>query len=63
MRRTAIRRSRDYSFVVQISEHVERLVNLLKRDEGPDTAKDGEDLINAAKVEESDDEDSKIEEI
>ncbi|KAH9893547.1 DUF383-domain-containing protein [Cubamyces lactineus] len=49
--------------VEKISEHVERLVNLLKRDEGPDTAKDGEDIINAAKVEESDDEDSKIEEI
>ncbi|KAI0357988.1 DUF383-domain-containing protein [Trametes cingulata] len=49
--------------VDKISEEVERLVNLLKRDEGPDTEKDGEDIIAAAKVEESDDEDSKIEEI
>ncbi|KAI0642083.1 DUF383-domain-containing protein [Trametes meyenii] len=49
--------------VEKISEHVERLVNLLKRDEGPETANDGEHLIPAAKTEESDDEDSRIEEI
>ncbi|KAI0832011.1 DUF383-domain-containing protein [Trametes gibbosa] len=49
--------------VEKISEHVERLVNLLKRDEGPDTAKDGHEIITAARVEESDDEDCRIEEI
>ncbi|KAI0630607.1 DUF383-domain-containing protein [Trametes polyzona] len=49
--------------VEKIAEHVERLVNLLKRDEGPETAKDGEDVTAAAKVEESDDEDCRIEEI
>ncbi|EIW59819.1 DUF383-domain-containing protein [Trametes versicolor FP-101664 SS1] len=49
--------------VDKISEEVERLVNYLKRYEGLQTAKDGEELINAAKVEESDDEDSKIEEV
>lgn len=38
-------------------------MNYLKRYEGLQTAKDGEELINAAKVEESDDEDSKIEEV
>ena len=47
----------------QVSEHVERLVNLLKRDEGPETQKDGLELTEAAKVEEPDDEDSRIEEI
>lgn len=47
----------------QISDHVERLVNLLKRDEGPQTRKDGEEIVAAATVEESDDEDMKIEEI
>ncbi|KAI8985535.1 DUF383-domain-containing protein [Trametes punicea] len=49
--------------VEKISEHVERLVNLLKRDEGPETTKDGEELMHAAEVEQSDDEDSRIEEI
>ncbi len=39
-------------------------MNYIKRYEGLQTAKDGEELINAAKVEEnSDDEDSKIEEV
>ncbi|KAL7280325.1 hypothetical protein ACG7TL_005242 [Trametes sanguinea] len=49
--------------VEKVSEHVERLVNLLKRDEGPQTLKDGEDIIKEVVVEESEDEDSKIEEI
>lgn len=38
-------------------------MNLLKRDEGPQTRKDGEEIVAAATVEESDDEDMKIEEI
>ncbi|CDO69660.1 hypothetical protein BN946_scf184851.g48 [Trametes cinnabarina] len=49
--------------VEKVSEHVERLVNLLKRDEGPQTLKDGEDIIKEVIVEESEDEDSRIEEI
>ncbi|KAI9067968.1 DUF383-domain-containing protein [Trametes sanguinea] len=49
--------------VEKVSEHVERLVNLLKRDEGPQTLKDGEEIIKEVIVEESDDEDSKIEEL
>ncbi|PCH44447.1 DUF383-domain-containing protein [Wolfiporia cocos MD-104 SS10] len=54
--------------VDKISEHVERLVNFLKREEGPETAADDDSSVNEAplesKVEEmSDDEDSKIEEI
>ncbi|KAI0766657.1 DUF383-domain-containing protein [Trametes elegans] len=49
--------------VEKVSEHVERLVNLLKRDEGPETQKDGVELTEAAKFAESDDEDSRIEEI
>lgn len=46
----------------QISEHVERLVNFLKRPEGPGTE---DDAPSAAieNVEEEDDEDSRIEEI
>ena len=46
-----------------MSEHVERLVNLLKRDEGRDTVKDGEDLHALPTRDESDDEDSRIEEL
>ncbi|KAH9857266.1 DUF383-domain-containing protein [Lenzites betulinus] len=49
--------------VEKIIDHVERLVNLLKRDEGLDSAKDGHEIIAAATVEESDDEDSRIEEL
>ncbi|THH15754.1 hypothetical protein EW146_g4786 [Bondarzewia mesenterica] len=44
-----------------ISEHVERLVNILKRDEGPETADDGQIEELTADVE--DDEDGKIEEV
>ncbi|KAI0027039.1 cytoplasmic protein [Vararia minispora EC-137] len=43
----------------KVSEHVERLVNLIKRDEGPETIHDG--IIETAGDE--DDEDSKIEEV
>jgi len=52
--------------VDKISEHIERLVNLLKSAEGPDTADDSGDIStvgSSAKVEEEDDEDSRIEEI
>ena len=42
---------------MQVSEHVERLVNLLKRDEGADTVNDGEDLLAKPTEDESDDED------
>ena len=47
----------------QVAEHVLRLVNLLKRDEGNDTVHDGTDLHSVSAREESDDEDSKIEEL
>lgn len=52
-----------------MAEHVERLVNFLKRDEGHDTKVDDPDVITAAVAiakpheEEEDDEDSRIEEI
>ncbi|KAI0305999.1 hypothetical protein B0F90DRAFT_1874081 [Multifurca ochricompacta] len=42
-----------------VSEHVERLVNLLKREEGPETEKDPQ----VEETEEEDDEDLRIEEI
>ncbi|KAI0272436.1 DUF383-domain-containing protein [Gloeopeniophorella convolvens] len=42
-----------------VSEHVERLVNLLKRDEGPDTAQN----LRVEEIDEDDDEDTRIEEI
>ena len=48
---------------VKVSEHVERLVNLLKRDEGKESVKDGEDLHSLPTRDESDDEDSRIEEL
>ena len=47
----------------QVAEHVLRLVNLLKREEGTDTIHDGADISAAATHEDSDDEDSKIEEL
>ncbi|KAI1793475.1 hypothetical protein LXA43DRAFT_971824 [Ganoderma leucocontextum] len=49
--------------VVDVAEHVLRLVNLLKRDEGNDTVHDGTHLHSAPTRGESDDEDSKIEEL
>ncbi|RPD64167.1 DUF383-domain-containing protein [Lentinus tigrinus ALCF2SS1-7] len=49
--------------VDKVSEHVERLVNLLKRDETKETAQDGADLHLGADNDESDDGDSRIEEI
>ncbi|GBE86618.1 Protein HGH1 homolog [Sparassis crispa] len=53
--------------VDEVSEHVERLVNLLKRDEGPDTAQGGQipALESSARINEvdDDDEDNRIEEI
>ncbi|KAH9940891.1 DUF383-domain-containing protein [Epithele typhae] len=48
--------------VERVAEHVERLVNILKRDEGKDTVRDGEDL-DAMSRKEEDDEDSRIEEL
>ena len=48
---------------LQVTEHVLRLVNLLKREGGTDTIHDGADISAAAAHEESDDEDSKIEEL
>lgn len=42
-----------------VSEHVERLVNLLKRAEGPETAQD----IQVEEIEEEDDADLRIEEV
>lgn len=54
----------DHLVHMQVAEHVERLVNLLKRDEGKDTVYDGEDVLaSSAQEPESDDEDSKIEEL
>ena len=47
----------------QVAEHVLRLVNLLKREEGTDTIHDGADISATATHEDSDDEDSKIEEL
>ncbi|OCH96344.1 DUF383-domain-containing protein [Obba rivulosa] len=54
--------------VEKISEHIERLVNFLKRDEGPDTGDDNIDFSEESTSEtkkslESDDEDNIIEEI
>lgn len=59
--------------VDKVAEHVERLVNFLKRDEGSDTKHDDETSIAAAvsgpagahaeEDEEDEDEDSRIEEI
>ncbi|TFK88418.1 DUF383-domain-containing protein [Polyporus arcularius HHB13444] len=49
--------------VDKISEHVERLVNLLKQSETKETMQDGADLHLDADNRESDDEDGKIEEI
>ncbi|KAI0695330.1 hypothetical protein C8T65DRAFT_46549 [Cerioporus squamosus] len=49
--------------VDKISEHVERLVNLLKQTETKETMQDGADLHLGADNDESEDEDSKIEEL
>ncbi|KAI0743814.1 hypothetical protein C8Q80DRAFT_1272453 [Daedaleopsis nitida] len=49
--------------VEKVSEHVERLVNLLKRDEGKNTVNDDNVHASTAQEAESDDEDSKIEEL
>jgi hypothetical protein len=55
---------------VKISELVERLVNLLKRDEGPDTAEDDggagdsvAEVERASRGDESEDEDDQIVEV
>jgi hypothetical protein len=49
----------------QISEHIERLVNLLKGEEGPeeDESHDTGMAVSDAKGVDSEDEDSKIEEV
>ena len=47
----------------KVSEHVERLVNLIKRDEGKETVNDGKDLHSLPTRDDSDDEDSRIEEL
>ncbi|KAK0203110.1 hypothetical protein DFS33DRAFT_1374967 [Desarmillaria ectypa] len=58
-----IRATHENETVDKISEHIERLVNLLKRDEPSEQVeKVSEDLANAH-IEEDDDEDSKIEEV
>lgn len=53
--------------VDKISEHIERLVNFLKRDEGPETEADdvlgATETIEAIQMEDPVDEDSRIEEI
>ncbi|EJF64058.1 hypothetical protein DICSQDRAFT_159976 [Dichomitus squalens LYAD-421 SS1] len=49
--------------VVVVAEHVLRLVNLLKREEGDDTVHDGADVLAPSTQEVSDDEDTKIEEL
>ncbi|KAH9840057.1 DUF383-domain-containing protein [Rhodofomes roseus] len=49
--------------VDKISEHVERLVNFLKRDEGSDTQDDAPSRMVEVVEDEGEDEDSKIEEI
>ncbi|KAI0077761.1 DUF383-domain-containing protein [Panus rudis PR-1116 ss-1] len=51
--------------VDKVAEHVERLVNFLKRDESAESKKDGLEITNAAvsKLIKEDDEDSKIEEV
>ena len=46
---------------VQIAEHIVRLVAFLKRDEAPETMKDGEDDVDVSPA--SDDEDNQIMEI
>lgn len=48
---------------MQISEHVERLVNLLKQTETKETMQDGADLHIGADNGDDEDEDSKIEEL
>lgn len=47
----------------KVAEHVERLVNMLKRDETKETVEDGADLHLGADNDPSDDEDSRIEEL
>lgn len=47
--------------MVKVSEQMERLVQLIKGAEGPDTARDPTPLIK--EHEHSDDEDNKIEEV
>lgn len=49
-----------YRCYCQISEHVERLVNLLKRDEGPETVNEGQiEEVGQGEI----DEDEVIEEV
>ena len=53
---------------MQISEHIERLVNFLKREEGPETTSDGIQITTSTNspsnpANDSDDEDNRIEEI
>ena len=45
---------------IQVSEHIEQLVNLLKRDESKETMNEG---VIEAVGEDGDDEDDKIEEV
>ena len=53
-----IRALHENETVDKISEHVERLVNFLKRDEGSETKNDGElDVHVGAKIEEVEDDD------
>lgn len=49
--------------VDKISEHVERLVNFLKRDEGEETKKDGQVDVNDNVMTEEEDEDGMIVEV
>ena len=51
--------------VVKVSEHIERLVQLIKGAEGPETTGDQIDTTTASVEghEDSDDEDNKIEEV
>ncbi|KAK0444825.1 hypothetical protein EV421DRAFT_2034839 [Armillaria borealis] len=58
-----IRATHENETVDKISEHIERLVNLLKRDEPSEQVEKVSEDLASAHIEDEDDEDSKIEEV